>query len=97
MTRHEHLYLKLMEEAAEVQQRVSKLLQFGSTEVEPGQTQPNDMRLRAEINDFLAIVEMIEDAGFLTMFPGGLELHIAEKREKVEKYLHYSMELGRVE
>jgi uncharacterized protein YaaN involved in tellurite resistance len=97
MAKHEHLYLKLMEECAEVQQRASKLLQFGSEEAEPGQCLTNAMRLRQEINDLLTIIDMIEQAGFPMNRGEDLELHMAEKREKIAKYLQYSQKLGRVD
>jgi hypothetical protein len=91
------MYLKLMEECAEVQQRVSKLLQFGPQESEA--TNPfatptsnpttNLQRLQDEVYDLVAVIELL-----------GLELpgvtRISEKAARIEKYRRYSEELGLV-
>ena len=97
MTTHEHLYLKLMEECAEVQQRASKLLQFGSEESQPGDYQTNEMRLREELNDLLTVIDMVEQRGFMMNGPERLHQHMDEKRQKIAKYLAYSQELGCVD
>ncbi len=94
MTKQEHLYVKLMEECAEVQQRAAKLMQFGSEEKEPGQDLTNAQRLRNELNDLLTIVDMLECAGLPQNSAKQEADHIANKYLKVEKYLKYSQELG---
>ncbi len=55
----------LMEEAAEVQQRASKILRFGRDEVQPGQDLTNKVRLSGEVGDFLALVDEAKAAGLL--------------------------------
>src|SRR3990167_3493522 len=97
MNRKEHLFLKLMEECAEVQQRVSKLLQFGPDEIQEGHTKTNMERLRFEINDVLAVLFYLETRGLLTtnkVFELGN--HIDMKRDKIDKYLELSEKLGTV-
>lgn len=101
MTRDEHMWLKLMEECAEVQQRVSKLIQFGINEVEPGQSADNLSRLRLEIFDLLAVLQIIEDMNLMPFVSEGirreeLEAHTKAKRAKIQKFLDYSIQLGMV-
>lgn len=58
-TSHEREILTiLIEEAAEVQQRATKLLRFGRDEVQPGQDLSNRERLSNELGDMAALVEM---------------------------------------
>lgn len=97
MNRDEHLFIKLMEECAEVQQRVSKLLQFGPKETEPGQALGNLTRLRFEINDLQAVVTLLEEELLIyTPSQSEIDSHLFHKREKIAKYLAYSKELGTV-
>ena len=94
MNRLEHLLTILVEECAEVQQASTKTLRFGLEEgrdlsaMEYGN---NVQRLRHEINDVLAMVEMLESEG-LNLSPD--TALIARKQAKVEKYLRYSIECG---
>ena len=90
MNRQEHLMTILTEECSEVQQAITKALRFGLNEGRDI-TCTNAERLRAELNDLLAMVEMLEAEG--------LDLssdytHRAAKKAKVEKYLLYSAECG---
>jgi hypothetical protein len=97
MTKQEHLFVKLMEECAEVQHRTSKLLQFGAEECEPGQHVSNRRRLLLEVMDLLTIIGMLQQAGFLPNYTEELCEHLDAKERRVKKYLRYSQELGRVE
>lgn len=56
----------LIEEAAEVQQRATKMLRFGVSEVQPGQPYTNSERLGDEMGDFSAVLEMAYRAGLLS-------------------------------
>lgn len=95
MTHREHLFIKLTEECAEVQQRVSKLLQFGPDEIQEGHTGTNSGRLISEIYDLLTVVQMLVSAGALPKFDfEDLVLHASLKRVKIAKYLEYSEKLG---
>ncbi|MDA4129254.1 MAG: hypothetical protein OK457_00640 [Thaumarchaeota archaeon] len=99
MTRDEHLLVKLMEECAEVAQRASKSLQFGSEEVQNGQFLNNKERLRTEVNDLLTVIKMLEEEGeFLeSISPFRVKAAMALKRKKIQKYLDLSISLGRVQ
>lgn len=56
----------LIEEAAEVQQRATKMLRFGMCEVQPGQAYTNRERLADEVGDLSAILEMAFREGLLS-------------------------------
>lgn len=95
MTRIDHLLVILMEECAEVQQAVSKILRFGSHDGYPGTTRQNITDLGIELAQVQAVVEMLVDEGVLTeqMLPSSV---VSEKKRKVEEFLGYSKKLGRL-
>ncbi len=92
MTEQEHLLVILAEECAEVSQRATKALRFGLTDpkgTEPEQPFDNRTRLLMEINDLLAVVDMLfEEMDYKS------ELLQYSKKEKVKKYLKLSEKLG---
>lgn len=100
MTRTEHLLVIVAEECNEVAQRVTKALRFGLAEIEPGQELTNAQRIMQEVNDFIAVYQML--AGPVAsptspLFIGSPDDFMAEivaKQQKVEKYLAYSQECG---
>lgn len=55
----EHLYDVLMEEAAEVIQAVCKRKRFGQWSHNPDSHKTNQQCINDEINDFLAVVELL--------------------------------------
>jgi hypothetical protein len=100
MHQDEYLYSKLIEECAEVQQRVCKLLLFGPDErqetaptnlrgasVPPG---TNAERLAGEVCDLQIIIHLLG-------FKPPTSEEVVAKRLKLEKYLNYAISLGRVE
>ena len=98
MTLRQFYLLKLAEECNEVAQRCSKQMQFGRDEIEPGQNLTNEERLRNEINDLMAVIDMLEGINEISPLPVEQIEELAEvKREKIAKYLKYSQELGQVE
>lgn len=56
----------LIEECAEVQQRATKLLRFGVTEVQPGQPYDNRDRLSHEVGDLMCVIRLAIACGILT-------------------------------
>ena len=97
MNRLEHLLTILTEECAEVQQAGTKALRFGLEEGRDLSAMAdgnNVQRLRHEINDMLAMVEMLEDEGLELSPDHSLR---KQKKEKVEKYLLYSKQCGTLE
>ena len=98
MTLRQFYLLKLAEECNEVAQRCSKQMQFGRDEIEPGQNLTNEERLRNEINDLMAVVDILENIREVNfMQPENMEEIAEAKREKIAKYLKYSQDLGQVE
>lgn len=80
-----------MEECAETAQRISKALRFGLDEIQPGQLETNRLRIRNEYRDLTATLEMVDR--FLVTLSGPA---MAQKKAKVEKYLKYSKQIGRL-
>jgi len=94
MNRIEHLLTILTEECAEVQQATTKALRFGLEEgrdIAATAYGNNVERMRHELNDLLAMVEMLEKEG-INLSPDHLSREM--KKAKVEKYLLYSKECG---
>lgn len=100
MTRTEMLLTLLAEESAEVAQRCAKALRFGLAEVEPGQPLTNAQRIMAEVNDFIAVYQLLAGpvvSPTTPLFRGRPEdfmAAIVAKQQKVERYLSYSRECG---
>ena len=67
----------LQEEAAEVIQAVSKYRRFGDNG-------NNRLSLEQEIGDFLCLVVLLEEQGFIS--DTGIELAMSRKLEKLKKY-----------
>lgn len=93
MTRKEHLLTILQEECNEVGQRASKMLRFGVTEIQPGQTLSNSERLIFEFNDLIAVMQLLRREGVL---PSKLvrDEYVEAKKKKIEHFLQYSKEQG---
>lgn len=63
-TAHERELLTiLIEEAAEVQQRATKMLRFGVNEIQPGQSLTNKERLSIECGDLICLLRRVQEAG----------------------------------
>lgn len=92
MDRVEHLLILLMEEAAEISQRASKALRFGLDETQPDQELTNEERIVQEVTDLTAVIELLKTEGV------DLSCHdlaaIDFKKEKIERYLNYSVKCG---
>jgi len=84
MNRKEHLLTILGEECSEVHKETCKILRFGLT------AEKRD-RLQAEYNEILAMLDMLANEGIVVYKMPHI---IAAKKEKVEKFLLESKELG---
>ena len=84
MNRREHLLTILGEECSELHQEACKIQRFAYDTDKRG-------RLQHEFNDILALVEMLADEG-ISIYK---QKHLIDaKKEKVEKYLLESKNLG---
>lgn len=92
MNRSEHLITILGEECSELHQEGCKALRFGVFEQRDLPTS-NIERMQKEYNHLLAMVDMVNEEAEATLLYRD-EKMIAAKKEKVEKYLLYSKELG---
>ncbi len=95
MKNWQYLLLKLSEECNEVGQMASKNMHFGTEETQTGGFQTNRERLHAEINDLLAIVELLNEEEGFDFSPD--KDKIEHKKAKVKFYRDYSRSLGLVE
>lgn len=95
MTNKQYLLLKLSEECNEVGQMASKNMHFGTEETQTGGIQTNRERLHDEINDLLAIIELLNEEEGFNFTPDPTK--IADKKHKVKYYREYSRSLGLVE
>jgi hypothetical protein len=92
--------LKLAEECSEIAQQACKQIQFGhyAFSKSTGKVYDNTALLRAEVNDFLAMLDVLIDLEELPeISPEELLLAKNKKRSRVIKYLQNSQELGLVE
>ena len=88
MTFKEHLLMRLAEECMEVAQRCTKALSFGLPETQEGQPFTNMERLNQELDDLVAVIEMLHERNILV--PHQNSEAIADKKKKVLKYAHYA-------
>lgn len=100
MTKLENLLTILIEECGETAQRATKALRFTLEEIQPNLHQNplqlnNAQRLIYEFNDICAVMEMLEDEGYLPASYDSRAMNL--KKEKVKKYLELSQKLGTVE
>lgn len=95
MNKTQYLLVKIAEEAAEVGQMALKTAHFGVHEKEHISGLSNVERLRRELTDLIAVVEMLQDnTNFNFVVPTEEKL---AKRNKVEHYLKYSQSQGLVD
>lgn len=94
MDRIQFLLCKLSEEASEVAQIALKNQQFGLNQVWPEQSYSNKERAHQELNDLLAIVDMLNEESDFNYTPDKME--IEAKKVKVNKYYDKSITLGQI-
>jgi hypothetical protein len=92
MTRLEYLIGVMGEECSEIAQMTSKMNRFGPGEIFPDQPLTNAERTHLEIDDLMALIEMLNDEFNFGYRPN--QDRIKQKKLKVEKYFKYSQSLG---
>ena len=90
MNKAEHLLTCLAEECAEIHQAVSKALRFGIDDKYKETTPRQD--IESEFTDLVAIVELLEEEGIMTI--GTTQIEIDQKKARVRKYMDYAREHG---
>lgn len=83
MNQLEITLLTLEEELLEAAHRVSKALRFGLTEIQPGQKLTNAERIRHELNDVHAMIELLQEANALPPIYD-IKLVVAKKQRFAE-------------
>jgi len=86
MNKQEHYLTCLAEECNEVAQRVSKALRFGLAEVQDGQGLNNAERISVELNDLLAVAEILHEMGVIPAY----QPTVADRQAKfmrIEKFM----------
>ena len=99
MTREEHLLVIIAEECVEIAKCATKALRFGLDDCEPGQPESNARRLCLECADLQAVLEMLAESNDLfdlTAKSIDMDAAMATKKAKVERFLDYSAERGRM-
>lgn len=92
LTKIEYLLLLLEEECIETAHRASKAIRFGLADVQSLELGDNKSRLIQEYNDLLAVMEMLcMELDILS--PRDAE-QIRVKKEKIQKYMTYSVDVG---
>lgn len=81
LSEEQYLVTCLAEECAEVAERAAKVLRFGRYDVEEGQELTNEQRLAQELNDLLAVVELLDAECGLRLDRS--EHLVAKKKDKV--------------
>lgn len=95
MKNWQYLHLKLSEECNEVGQMASKNMHFGMEERQFSDGESNRERLHNELNDILAIIELMNEEEGFDFSPDRDK--IENKKDKVKFYRDYSRSLGLVE
>lgn len=96
MTQREHLLICMAEEAAEVQQAITKALRFGLDDGYPGTNRTNKEDLIHELTDFIGVLEMLNGEGILLKEIFNRE-QIEAKKAKVLEFIEYAVRNGTLE
>lgn len=98
MNKEQMLLTLLSEECAEVAQLASKSIRFGLDSCDPVTYKTNIYALHQELIDIIAVVQYLNyEYGFDFDFDNIDWKAVAEKKERIDKYMKYSSDLGRVE
>ncbi len=96
MTEQEHLLECLSEECSEVIKEVCKAQRFGLEDINPKTGVRNRTAISHELTDLIAVVDMLVDRGILVNDQLFNQNDIANKKAKVEHYIEYAKQHGRI-
>lgn len=91
----DHLLLTLAEECAEVIQRITKAQRWGLHEVQPKQPLNNEQRIRYEMNDLYAVIDLLYERHGVVLFRDNEQ--VIAKKAKVLHFMQYAREIGELE
>lgn len=89
-----HLCLIASEECNEIGKALSKIGRFGPHNFNPADGSINHQKLTAEINDLLAVLELLEERGVPTAGTYPDRFSIEAKKQKVLNHMEISRENG---
>jgi NTP pyrophosphatase (non-canonical NTP hydrolase) len=92
MNRQEYLLTCLSEELGEVAQCVGKIQRFGLMDKYKAGAETNDISLVKEMNDVIAVMELVVDELQLIGYDDSAA--IMAKKKKLIKYMQYSRDRG---
>lgn len=97
VSRSAYFLVLLIEECAEVIQRACKAIRFGLEEKESGQGLKNYERLNYELKDLETVEALIYEQNVLNYDRSRTAEHLTIlKREKIRKYMDYSIQCGTI-
>lgn len=91
----DHLLSTLAEECAEVIQRITKAQRWGLHEVQPGQELNNLARIRYEMNDIRAVVDLLYERQGIVLSRDNEQ--VIAKKTKVLHFMQYAREIGELQ
>lgn len=88
---------ELLTKALSAQKRVTKMMRFGPTEVQPLQSKDNSTRLRDEIIDVLICVRFLQSRGLITPISTlDVDLAYLDRKAKIDAMRRRSIDHGRL-
>ena len=91
MTEQQHILSCLIEECAEVQKEVTKILRFGLDDGYKGKL--NSKTLNEELNDLMGVIDMLPDFGIKVDIT---DKDMEAKQQKVKKFIEYAYLKGTI-
>lgn len=96
MNREDYLLTVFTEELSEVIKNVCKAQRFGMHDMNPETEQLNSSAILQEFEEAVAVLEMLQDSKSITLFNPKQTSEIRQaKKNKVEKWIKYSIEKGK--
>lgn len=94
MNRQEYLLVCLNEECLEVAKEADKALRFGLDDWSPSglPSETNRKKITQELTDLIAVAQMLKDEYHIDEYM--IEENITKKKNKIEKYMLYSINKG---
>lgn len=94
MNKEQLLLLKLAEECSELSKACSKAIRFGVNATKPGSTETNRQRIIEEFKDVAAAIDYLIFDQLLPIEEAEMDYEFDKRRERIDKYLQVSKDLG---